>query len=88
MLIYFALNNVETMVSFDYMYNTYKNTVRYMIQKSESDENLCNDVMQEIFIKFYKSMGRVQGEVSSRRLCMTIATMRLLIIGLILILLL
>ncbi len=73
MLVYFALNNVETRVSFDYMYNTYSNTVYYMIQKSERDKNLCDDVMQEIFIKFYKSMGRVQGEEAARRWLMTIA---------------
>ncbi len=73
MLVYFALNNVETRVSFDYMYNTYSNTVYYMIQKSEKDKNLCDDVMQEIFIKFYKSMGRVQGEEAARRWLMTIA---------------
>lgn len=73
MLICFALNNIETKVSFDYMYNTYSNTVYYMIQKSEKDKNLCDDLMQEIFIKFYKSMGKVQGEEAARRWLMTIA---------------
>ncbi len=73
MLIYCTLNNEETKVSFEYMYNTYKNTVRYMIQKSENDNSFCNDIMQEVFIKFYKSMGRVQGEEAARRWLMTIA---------------
>ncbi len=73
MLIYFALNNDEAKASFEYIYNKYKNTVYYMIQKSECDKNLHDDVMQEIFIRFYKSMGRVQGEAAARRWLMTIA---------------
>ncbi len=73
MMIFFTLNNDETKVSFEYMYNTYKNTVYSMIQKSECDENLYDDIMQEIFIRFYKSMGKVQGKSALRRWLMTIA---------------
>ncbi len=73
MQIHHALNNEEARVSFEYMYDTYKNTVRNMIRKKEEDNSLWDDVMQDIFIKFYKSMGRVQGEEAARRWLMTIA---------------
>ncbi len=73
MLIYHALNSEEPRVSFEYMYDTYKNTVRHMVQKGEDDNSLWDDIMQEIFIKFYKSMGRVHGEEASRKWLLTIA---------------
>ena len=69
----YNLNNNETDVSFEYMYNKYKNTVYAMIGKCVSDRELKRDIMQEIFMKFYKSMGRVQGEVASRRWLFAIA---------------
>ena len=55
------------------MYNKYKNTVYFMIGKVISDADLKNDCMQEIFLKYFKSMGRVQGEIASRRWLMAIA---------------
>lgn len=69
----YNLNNGETDVSFEYMYNKYKNTVYSMIGKCITDKELKNDILQEIFMKYYKSMGRVQGEVASRRWLMAIA---------------
>lgn len=69
----YNLNNNETDVSFEYMYNKYKNTVYAMIGKCVSDRELKRDILQEIFMKFYKSMGRVQGEVASKRWLFAIA---------------
>lgn len=69
----YNLNNDETEISFEYMYYKYKNTVYSMISKSIEDKDLKNDVMQEIFMKYYKSMGRVQGEIASKRWLFAIA---------------
>lgn len=69
----YNLGNTEGEVSFEYMYHKYKNTVYVMIGKVIDDEDLKNDCMQEIFLKFFKSMGRVQGEAASRRWLMAIA---------------
>ena len=69
----YNLNNNETDVSFEYMYNKYKNTVYRMIGKCVSDRELKRDILQEIFMKFYKSMGRVQGEIASKRWLLAIA---------------
>lgn len=67
------LNNDETEVSFEYMYNKYKNVIYSMISKSIEDKDLKNDCLQEIFLKYFKSMGKVQGEESSRRWLLAIA---------------
>ena len=69
----YNLNNGETDVSFEFMYNKYKNTVYAMIGKCVEDRELKCDIMQEIFMKFYKSMGRVQGEQASKRWLFAIA---------------
>ena len=58
----YNLNNGDTDVSFEYMYNKYKNTVYAMIGKCVEDRELKCDIMQEIFMKFYKSMGRAGSE--------------------------
>ncbi len=73
MLICLALNNEETKVSFEYMYAKYKNAIYYRICKSETDVQLREDVMQEIFRKFSMSMGKIQGEDAAVRWLMTIA---------------
>lgn len=73
MLICLALNNEETKVSFEYMYEKYKNAIYYRICKSETDVNLREDVMQEIFRKFSMSMGKIQGEDAAARWLMVIA---------------
>ncbi len=65
--------NHEGEISFEYMYHKYKNAVYLMIGKVIDDTDLKNDVMQEIFLKYFKSMDRVQGEDASRRWLMAIA---------------
>ena len=73
MILNLNLNNDETEISFEYMYYKYKNTVYSMISKCIEDKDLKNDCMQEIFLKFFKSMGKVQGEESSKRWLFAIA---------------
>ena len=73
MLICLALNNEETKVSFEYMYEKYKNAIYYRICKSETGVNLREDVMQEIFRKFSMSMGKIQDEDAAVRWLMVIA---------------
>lgn len=60
-------------ISFEYMYQKYKNTVYLMIGKVINDTDLKNDCMQEIFMKYFKSMDKVIGEEDSRRWLMAIA---------------
>ena len=69
----YQLNNNETEIDFEYMYYKYKNTVYSMISKSIEDRDLKNDCLQEIFLKFFKSMGKVHGEESSKRWLLAIA---------------
>lgn len=69
----YNLDNNEGEVSFEYMYQKYKNTVYVMIGKVIEDKDLKNDCMQEIFMKYFKSMDRVSGEEASKRWLMAIA---------------
>ena len=55
------------------MYEKYKNAIYYRICKSETDVNLREDVMQEIFRKFSMSMGEIQDEDAAVRWLMVIA---------------
>ncbi len=69
----YNLNNGDADISFEYMYNKYKNTIYTMIGKCVEDRELKRDIMQEIFMRFYKSMGKVQGEEASKRWLFAIA---------------
>ncbi len=69
----YNLNNGDTDIGFEYMYNKYKNTVYAMIGKCVEDYELKCDIMQEIFMRFYRSMGKVQGELASKRWLFAIA---------------
>lgn len=60
-------------ISFEYMYEKYKNLIYYLICKSTINENMREDVMQEIFIKYYKSMDRVKGEKDAKNWLYVIA---------------
>ncbi len=66
---------------FDYMYNKYRNGVYKMVCDVIEDEALRDDVTQEIFERFYKSMGRVQGEAAARRWLYVIAHNTIIYLG-------
>lgn len=56
-----------SILDFNTMYQKYHNTVWIMICKSISDAQHREDVMQDIFVKFYKSIGKFQHENAARK---------------------
>lgn len=75
MLIY--LTNTEeqqknTILDFNFIYNKYCNTVWITICKSIFDTQQREEVMQDVFVKFYKSIGKFQHENAARKWLMLV----------------
>lgn len=68
MLIYLMAESCENeMLSFEYIYNKYKNMVWANICDFIADEQLRADIMQEVFVKLHMSMGKLQSEKAIKR---------------------
>ena len=68
MIIYFTAAHQDTHLDFDYIYSKYKNLVWYYIERSGiSDECLKEEIMQDIFVKLYNTLGRLQSEPAIKR---------------------
>ena len=52
----------ETKQKFNYIYNKYYRMVWVKICQSNLDESLYDDVLQETFVKFFLSIGKLQSE--------------------------
>lgn len=62
----------DTVLDFNTIYNKYKNTVWITICKSIFDNQLREDIMQDVFVKFYKSIGKFQHENAARKWLMLV----------------
>lgn len=62
----------NTVLDFDFIYNKYCNNVWIIICKSIFDVQQREEVMQDVFVKFYKSMGKFQHENAARKWLMLV----------------
>lgn len=72
MLIYCSLSE-DNSKDFNYIYNKYRYTVFGIIYRIVNDKGLAEDVMQESFFRFYKTMGKIQTENDMRNWLFKIA---------------
>lgn len=62
----------NTVLDFNTIYHKYCNTVWIAICKSIFDAQQCEEVTQDVFVKFYKSMGKFQHENAARKWLMLV----------------
>ena len=75
MLIYLTKTDEQqrnTILDFNTIYRKYYNTVWIAICKSIFDVQQREEVMQDVFVKFYKSMGNFQHENAARKWLMLV----------------
>ena len=66
MLTVFTLDEQDNS-RFDHIYKKYKNTVYAIIHRKIGDTGFSEDIMQEVFLRFYKTMWKLQTEDDMRR---------------------
>lgn len=63
-----AASNYNENFSFEYLYFKYKNMVWHQIEDSTiADSGLKEEVMQDVFVKLYRTMGGFQSEKAIKR---------------------
>lgn len=68
MIIYFNAAHKETHLDFNYIYSKYKNLVWYYIERSGiTGECLKEEIMQDIFVKLYNTLCKLQSEQAIKR---------------------
>lgn len=72
MLTFFIVKE-EDATQFEYIYSKYKNTVYAIIYRYVNNTAMAEDVMQETFVSFLKTMGRLRTEDDMRRWLFKIA---------------